>query len=349
MIRIMPNPPTSRDVARLAGVSQATVSYALTGRGTISAATRARVLQVAESVGYRPNLAARSMRTRRTGRLAVVSGPTLDHQVRVLAGAGEVATAAGYAVETRTVDGDVEERSVRVRELAAAGQHEGVLTLVPVLADVLTDTGAAVADRAGETVVVAEATFDEHMRSAGDLADAGPVAVFVETLLAAGHRRFLHVAGPDQYVSARARRDAYLAAIDRAAADPATADVVSLGVVGGTWSPEDARLAVQALPDDAPPLAVVAANDLLAAGVLRGAAERGWSAPGDVVVTGWDAAAMGAYLTPSLTTVDVDFTEAGRRAMRRLVAAVRGEPAPRQDAAVQRIVWRESTGPLTVA
>ncbi|WP_098465281.1 LacI family DNA-binding transcriptional regulator [Isoptericola jiangsuensis] len=342
----MPNPPTSRDVARLAGVSQTTVSYALTGRGTISAATRAHVLEVAASVGYRPNLAARSMRTRRTGRLAVVSGPTLDHQVRVLAGAGEVAAAAGYALETRTVDGTVEERTARVRELAAAGEHEGVLTLVPVLPDVLTDPAAPTGERPERTVVVAETTFDDHMRSVGDLADAGPVAEFVETLLAAGHRRFLHVAGSDQYASARARRDAYLAAVDRAAAGPATRDVVSLGVVGGTWSPEDARRAVHDLPSDAPPLAVVAANDLLAAGVLRGAAERGWSAPGDVVVTGWDAAEMGAYLTPSLTTVDVDFTEAGRRAMQRLVAAVRGEEPPPRGAAVARIVWRESTGPL---
>ncbi|WP_418276674.1 LacI family DNA-binding transcriptional regulator [Isoptericola jiangsuensis] len=341
----MPNPPTSHDVARIAGVSQATVSYALTGRGTISAATRERVLEVAESVGYRPNLAARSMRTRRTGRLAVVSGPTLDHQLRVLVGAGEIAAAAGYTTETHTVDGTIEERTDQVRALADARQHEGILTLVPVLPHVLTDVAAAPGERDGATVVVAEATFDEHMRSLGELADATAVGVFVEALLQAGHRRFLHVAGPDQFASARARRDAYLAAIERAATDPATADVVSLGVVGGSWSPEAARLALRALPDSAPPLAVVAANDLLAAGVLRGAAERGWTAPGDVVVTGWDDDAVGAYLTPSLTTVDVDFTEAGRRAMQRLLAAVRGDDPPERGAAVARIVWRESTGP----
>lgn len=342
----VPNPPTSRDVARIAGVSQATVSYALTGRGTISAATRARVLEVAESVGYQPNLAARSMRTRRTGRLAVVSGPTLEHQLRVLAGAAEVASAAGYTTETHTVDGTPAERTAAVRALAAAGQHEGILTLVPVSPDVLTDVSLPADARDGGTVVVAEATFDEHMRSLGDLADATAIGVFVDRLVGAGHRRFLHVAGPDQFASARARRDAYLAAVDRAATDPATADAESLGVVGGGWSPEVARRAVLDLPDDAVPVAVIAANDLLAAGVLRGAAERGWTAPGDVVVTGWDNAEMGAYLTPSLTTVDVDFTEAGRRAMRRLVAAVRGEDAPAPSASVQRIVWRESTGSI---
>lgn len=343
----VPNPPTSRDVARLAGVSQATVSYALTGRGTISAATRERVLQVAESVGYRPNLAARSMRTRRSGRLAVVTGATLDHQVRLLTGAGEVAEAAGYVMETHTVDGTLEERTARVRDLAASGQYEGVLTLVPVRPEALSDPSGSATPADGSAPVVAEATFDEQMRSLGNLADASAVEVLVRTLVAAGYRRFVHVAGPDHYASARARRDVYLASVARAAADPATPDVVSLGVVGGSWSGDDARRAVAEIPADAPPVAVIAGNDYLAAGVVRGAAERGWSVPDDLVVTGWDNFAMGALMMPSLTTVDVDFPEAGRTAMRRLVAAVRGEPRPEPGAPIHRIVWRESTGGIT--
>ncbi|MEU2201553.1 LacI family DNA-binding transcriptional regulator [Isoptericola sp. NPDC019482] len=338
----MSHPPTSRDVARLAGVSQATVSYALTGRGTISAATRARVLEVAESVGYRPNLAARSMRTRRSGRLAVVTGATLDHQLRLLTGAGEVAEAAGYAMETHTVDGTVEQRTARVRDLAASRQYEGVLTLVPVLPEVLSDPSAPADDDA--TPVVAEAAFDEQMRSLGDLADASTVEVFVAALVAAGYRRFVHVGGPEHFASARARRDVYLASVARAAADPATSDVVSLGVLSRSWSGDDARRAVAEIPADAPPLAVIAANDYLAAGVVRGAAERGWSVPGDLVVTGWDNFEMGALMMPSLTTVDVDFPEAGRTAMRRLVATVQGEPRPGPGAPIHRIVWRESTG-----
>lgn len=339
-------PPTSRDVARLAGVSQATVSYALTGRGTIAAATRERVLQVAESIGYRPNLAARSMRTRRSGRLAVVTGATLDHQLRLLTGAGEVAEAAGFVMETHTVDGTLAERTGRVRDLAASGQYEGVLTLVPVLPEALSDPSGS-ATPADETApVVAEATFDEQMRSLGNLADASAVEVLVGTLVAAGYRRFVHVAGPDHYASARARRDVYLASVARAAADPATPDVVSLGVISRSWSGDDARRAVAEIPADAPPFAVIAGNDYLAAGVVRGAAERGWSVPGDLVVTGWDNFAMGALMMPSLTSVDVDFPEAGRTAMRRLLAAVRGEPRPPAGAPIHRIVWRESTGDL---
>ncbi|PZR51877.1 LacI family transcriptional regulator [Xylanimonas oleitrophica] len=326
-----PPQPTSRDVARLAGVSQTTVSYALTGRGTISAATRERVQRVAESIGYRPNLAARSMRTRRSGRLAVVTGVTIDNHLRMVAGAGEVAQAAGYVTETHSVGGTVEDRTQHVLELAAARQHEGILTVAPVLPTALSDGTSG-------PVVVAATAFDDQMRTVGDLADASMIATFVTTLAAAGHRRFVHVAGSQHYASARARRDVYLAAVERSG-------VESLGVLGGeSWSAEAGRQAVLGLPDDAAPLVVVAGNDLVALGVLRGAAERGWSAPRDVVLTGWDNYEFGAYTTPSLTTVDVDFREAGRRAMHQLVATLRGEEPPSATAPLHRIVWRESTG-----
>lgn len=318
-------------MARLAGVSQATVSYVLTGKGAISPATREHVLKVAESIGYRPNLAARSMRTRRSGRLAVITGGVaVGNQMRMLSGASHAAHEAGYVMETSSVDGTLEDRTERVLELAAGGQYEGVLTFVPVLPEALSDGGDA-------PPVLAATAFDEQMRSAGELAQADLMEVFVHALVAAGHRRFVHVAGSLEFASARARRDTYLACVERH-------DVETLGVLEAHWSAESARQAVLALPDDTPPVAVLAANDMLAIGVMRAAAERGWSVPGDVVVTGWDNAAFGAYTMPSLTTVDVDFQAAGRHAMHLLIAALRGEAPPDRGPALQRIVWRESTG-----
>jgi DNA-binding LacI/PurR family transcriptional regulator len=311
------------------------VSYVLTGKGAISPATREHVLKVAESIGYRPNLAARSMRTRRSGRLAVITGVAIDPQLRMLTGASQVADDAGYVMETHSVDGTVEDRTERVLELTAGGQYEGILTFVPVLATALSDGSSA-------PPVLAATAFDEQMHSVGELADAGLLEVFVRTLFAAGHRRFVHVAGSQEYSSARARRDTYLACVESLGAE-------SLGVLGGEWSAESGRQAVLALPDDAPPVAVIAANDNLAVGVLRGAAERGWSVPGDVVVTGWDNPEFSAYTMPSLTTVDVDFQAAGRHAMQLLVAALRGDDPPPRGSALHRIVWRESTGNVSDA
>lgn len=323
-------PPTSHDVARLAGVSQATVSYALTGKGAISPETRARVQAAASALGYRPNLAARTMRSRRTGRLALVTGVGADNHMRMLTGAGEVADAEGYVMETLCLEGTVEDRTARVCELAAARQFEGILTFVSVEPEALSSSRDAVP-------VIAATTFDDRMRSVGEMADASLTGVFVAALAAAGYRRFVHVAGADDFASARTRRAVYLDSVERLGLE-------SLGVIGGDWPAECGRQAVLALPEGTPPLAVVAANDLLAAGVLRGAAERGWTVPGDLVVTGWDNYEFGSYTSPSLTTVDVDFREAGHRAMRRLIAVLRDEPEPRATEPLQRIVWRESSG-----
>ncbi|WP_344098745.1 LacI family DNA-binding transcriptional regulator [Myceligenerans crystallogenes] len=324
--------PNSHDVARAAGVSQSTVSYALSGKGTIAPRTRERVLAVAAELGYRPNLAARSMRTRRSGRVAVVTSTAAEVRMSMLSGAAEAAVEAGYAVDTHSVSGAAQDRTDRVVELARSGQVEGVLTFLPVVPDGLTtDDGAA--------PVVAVTALDERMRSTGELADASLLADVIAALVDARHRRFLHVGGPADFASARARRDVYVAETGR------HDDVESLGEIVGTWSPESGREAILALPDDAPPLAVIAANDHIALGVMRGASERGWQVPGDVVVTGWDGATFGAYTTPALTTITVDFREAGARAMRRLIAAIRDEPAPTPAAPLQQILWRESTGP----
>ncbi|MEE2048648.1 substrate-binding domain-containing protein, partial [Nocardiopsis tropica] len=119
----------------------------------------------------------------------------------------------------------------------------------------------------------------------------------------------------------------------------------SHGVVDGDWSAESGRDAVRSLAEDSGVTAVIAANDVVAAGVVRGALERGWGVPDDLSVTGWDNNPVGAYLSPALTTVDVDRERLGRDAMERLVASVRGTEPALSDGPLNRIVWRESTGP----
>lgn len=328
----MPGRVTSRDVARLAGVTQATVSYALSGKGSISAETRERVKAAAEVLGYQPNLAARAMRTRKTGRIAVVMGIPIYNPVSMLAGAGAAAKAEGFAMEVHSVDGDVNERSARIVELASSGQYEAVLSFVP--------TSPMVAGAVpGDVSFLTAASFDEQMHAAGELADAGPVEALIEELVALGHRRFLHVAGERGFASADGRVRVYTSTVARLG-------VESLGVVGHAWTGDAGADAMRALPDDAPPLAIIAANDLVAIGVMRGAAERGWSVPGDVSVTGWDNYDVSPFLWPSLTTVDNDRAGAGSRAMRRLIADMRGQDWPEtEEPTPGRIIWRESTAP----
>lgn len=322
---------TSRDVALLAGVAQATVSYALSGKGSISAETRERVRAAARQLGYQPNLAARAMRTRKTGRIAVVMGIPIYNPVQMLAGAGAAAKAEGFQMEVHSVDGGLEERSARIIELAGSGQYEAVLSFVPT-------SDAVAASMPSDVAFLTAASFDEEMHAAGELADAGAVATLIETLAAMGHTRFLHVAGERGYASADSRVRVFTSTVEKLGLE-------SLGVVGHAWTGQAGADAVRALPEEARPLAVIAANDLVAIGVMRGAAERGWSVPGDLSVTGWDNYDVGPFLWPSLTTVDNDRAEAGRVAMTRLIAALRGEQPDESIAPPRgRIIWRESTG-----
>lgn len=322
--------PTSRDVARLAGVAQSTVSYVLAGKGSVSAETRARVLRVAAEINYRPNLAARSMRTRRSGRLALVLPMLLYNPSRLLAGASTVAEQAGYTLEVQSVRGGVDDRRQRTEELVASGHFEGVLVLAQLGAD---DHSSAASD----TTVVALSQFDDEARVTGELVDAHPIAHIMEELAKSGHWRFLHISGHPTFASAQARKRAYLATVERLGLE-------SLGVVDGDWTGTCGEQAIDQLPDGSPSLAVIAANDISAAGAIRAASRRGWSVPDQVVVTGWDNVEMSEFLLPSLTTVNIDFQELGRRSMTRLVAAVRGEEPTIEQTPLQRVIWRESTG-----
>jgi len=323
--------PTSHDVAHLAGVSQSTVSFVFTGRPGISDATRERVLRAASELHYRPNLAARSMRTQRTGRLAVVVPIATMNPLTLLSGAIAAARDEGYVVEVVSLPDESGARDERLAELVDSGQYEGILSFTPLPT---LDGGAG--DNGGGPVVLSVAEFDDAMHMTGAFTDSRPIVEMIERLAAQGHRRFLHIAGPADFPSARSRRQAYLDAVSRLGLE-------SIGVVDGDWSGDSGADAIDALPSDAPPLAVIAANDLVATGAIRAATRRGWRLPAEVAVTGWDDHYQSAFLVPSLTTVSQDRERLGAHSMQRLMAAVRGTEAPARPDDLLTVVWREST------
>lgn len=318
--------PTSHDVARRAGVSQSTVSFVFTGRPGISEATREKVLRAASELHYRPNLAARSMRTQRTGRLAVVVPIATINPLTLLSGAIAAARDEGFVVEVVNLPEEPGARDERLAEVVDSGQYEGVLSFTPL----------AVVETGGDTIVLSVGEFDDAMHMTGAFTDSRPIAEMIEHLAARGHRRFLHIAGPADFPSARSRRQAYLDAVARLGLE-------SIGVVEGDWSGDSGAEALDALPSDAPPLAVIAANDLVATGAIRAATRRGWRLPAEVAVTGWDDHAQSAFLVPSLTTVSQDRERLGAYSMQRLIAAVRGAEPPDRPDDLLAVVWREST------
>lgn len=323
--------PTSRDVARLAGVSQSTVSFVYTGRDGVAPATRERVLQAASELNYRPNLAARAMRTQRTGRLAVVFPVSAPNPLSMLRGATLAAEKAGYVLEILSLPDNRDERAERVEELIDGGQYEGFLSFTPLPQRILN-----LSREAGPVVLWASA-FDDEMHATGVFTEAQPIVVMMERLVELGHRRFLHITGPLDFPSAVARRDAYLATVERLGLD-------SIAVIEGDWTSEVGLEVVRSLPEKTAPFALIAPNDSVAIGAMRAARLRGWSMPGDMSITGWDDIGTSAFLVPSLTSVVQDRALVGEHSMGRLIAAVRGEEEPEKPGEVHRVVWRESIG-----
>ncbi|TDE88790.1 LacI family transcriptional regulator [Occultella glacieicola] len=321
--------PTIREVAKHAGVSHQTVSRFLRDDPTLRPQTRKAVEDAVGALGYRPNLAARSMRTRRSGAVAIVL-PTMTGPERTVAAAVEEARSSGFRVEVIIgVDESAAALSARARDLLDSGQVEGVLSVAPIV---------AATDRAGAVIDTGE--YDQRMRAVEAVAgDVETMASLVRALADLGHRHLLHAAGPQGWNSAQLRLRGYLRAIEELG-------LTSHGEPAGDWHPETGIKAMATLDDDSPVTAVVAASDRIAAGVLSAAADRGWAVPDRISVTGWDDMLLMRYATPPLSTVVVDRETAGRHAMRRLIAAVRGEaepPAP--ETTLTRVTLRGSSGP----
>lgn len=327
--------PTSRDVARRAGVSQATVSLVMGDkwRGRVSARTAESVRAAAHELGYRPNLAARNLRLGLTRTaLLVVPALTSDFFARVHTGAARVAAEHDFGVvlypspegvgptpdpfgsAQASLDGVI---ASSMAPEALAALRGGGLPLVMLDSD---PTGR----RAAATV---------------NLDIAGGMRAAAGHLLRLGHRRVAHVpAAVDSWtfrVRARALRDT-LAGAGVAVSDTEPAE---LSVTGGL------RAAARILERGRPlPTALVCDDDLLAAGACKAARRLGLRVPDDVSVTGFDDLAVATAVEPELTTVRLPAEEIGASGMRALLTVLDGR-VPDAGVLPVELVTRGSTGP----
>ena len=329
--------PTIYDVARAAGVSHQTVSRLLKGDQGIKPANRERVMRALEELDYRPNLTARSLATRRSHRVAVLTQELgLVGPGEVVKGAAEEARLHGFVLDIFALD--VGDRANVEQGIRTVNQQDvaGILALAS------TDELRAAFDRAHFRIPVL-------MGGEGDEAAGGPplpvstvaIPALVDHLVGLGHRDFVHIAGPNKWVAARNRASAFENALKKHGMKLAR-------TVYGDWSAASGYQAVISLPADARFTVVCAANDQMALGAILALQERGLGVPTDVSVTGIDDIPEAAYLVPPLTTVHMNSEEQGRLAFRNLLAQINGEtPAP--IIVDGRVVLRKSTAACTPA
>jgi DNA-binding LacI/PurR family transcriptional regulator len=312
-------------------VSQSTVSLVLSGksRGRISATTEQAVRRAAEQLGYRPNVAARALRTglARTVGLVVrdVTHPFFGHTMR---GAQEAAWAAGYSVALVDVPRESDWQLAPVETLRA-GPVDGIIYF-----SVEPPRGGP----GGEHLVVIEASPEGVPWVRLDTESGSDAAL--GHLLELGHRRIGHLGSAVQWPTFEIRSERWRAALRSVGVEP------SDDLWAGTQLNFDdaARAAGELLDRRDPPTAIFCDDDIVAGGVYLAARERGLRIPADVSVVGFDDLDFAHVLDPPLTTVRADAERLGAEAFGTLAAGMTGERVGGKVLPVELVV-RESTGP----
>ena len=327
--------PTSRDVARAAGVSQAAVSLVLGDkwRGRVAETTAERVRTAARDLGYRPNLAARNLRLGHTRTvLLVVPVLTTEFFAGVYTGAARIAAEHGFGVVLYPSPEGI--GPARDPFHSAQAALDGVIAS-SMAADALT------AIRGDQLPLVMLDSDPRGSLGAAtvnlDIADG--VRQVADHLLTLGHRHFLHLAAdiPSWTFAVRAHELA-----TRLATVPGTA----LRTIYAPITIEGAQQATTAaLTGPGPhPTALVCDDDKLATGAYKAIRRLGLRIPDDLSVTGLDDLALATAIDPELTTVRLDAELFGERGMQALLAVLDGRTPTQGDIPVQLVV-RGSTAP----
>lgn len=283
---------TSRDVARLAGVSQATVSRAFSN-GNVSAKTLEKVLNAAKSVGYVPNLGARAMKTGRVDTIGVVVADLNNpFYPEILDALTDYLDAAGQKVALWNSDGPGNDAAL---EAINGGSVDGIIfttvteASAPLQAALTRHSPVVLINRIVDTLDCDQVSSDNA---------AGGAAV-ADYLLANGHTKIAFIGGPSSASTARDRRLGFSRRLHEL--DAPLPDEWSLQ---GPFSHDYGYSATEQLLSSAErPTAIFCSNDLIAFGALDAARASSIAVPDDLWVVGFDDIAMSAWPAFDLTTV----------------------------------------------
>lgn len=303
--------PTIQEVARIAGVSTATVSRTLSNSGVVAQATRAAVMEAVAATGYRANHAARSLRSRRSGSvIALVPNLANPFFSQILAGISSVLTPAGMGLLVADTQAGPDAEA-RLRHYLTGQIADGLIlfdgTLPP----------EALAIPGRPPVIMACEWLPADLPSVRVENRAG-AALAVAHLAEAGHRAIGHLTGPDGNVLTRTRRDGFEAAL----ACRGLARRADWIFEGDFTMDSGAMAAARWLALAERPTALFCASDEMACGFIAAVQRAGLSVPADVSVVGFDNIEVGGHVTPPLTTIRQPRTLIGERAAETLVEMI---------------------------
>src|SRR5579872_4527547 len=311
---------TIKDIARLAGVSKATVSRVLNQKLDVDPATRERILRIMEEQGFVPNIAASGLAGGRSRLLgALVPSLTWPLVPELMRGVAEVVGSTSYEIILYSIT-DVnheKDRSDVIDRIVGTHLVAGLIAVFP---------GASVKHLAE----LHSRDFPVVLIDDQEIPPEGTPWISIDNRLGAyeatrhlislGHRRIAHIQGPLKYQVSHDRYQGYCDALNEAgiALDPTL-------VMEGDFMPPSGRMCAETfftLPVNQRPTAIFAGSDYMAYGVIAAAKQHALRVPEDIAVVGFDDNPSSAHMDPALTTVRQPFYEMGRRASEILLALV---------------------------
>ncbi|WP_422064470.1 LacI family DNA-binding transcriptional regulator [Shimia sp.] len=335
--------PKLVDVARIAGVSTATVSRVLNDPSVVSESTRNAVLEAVKKTGYRVNRAARNLRTN-TSKTILALVPNISNPFfsNILSGLERELSAADYNL-LLSDSGDGPMTTEQIQGFVAAGHADGLIVLDGSIAlSDLEDTQAVFPNCPIVFVCEWVHGFKGHSVRSDN---AGGIRVLVDHLWELGHRRFGHLAGPSSNILSHERREGFEARLSELKGEVRPDWIVQcdFSIAGGLSAAE----VVKDLKDG--PTAWICASDQLAFGLISGLTRAGLRVPLEISVTGFDNIEMAEVFNPPLTTIHQHRNKLGHKAARCLLDQI-AQTSDTSDGDVHTLpvflVARESTGPV---
>jgi len=306
-----------REVARLAGVSVATVSRTLKSPERVLPQTRDKVNAAVEQAGYRPNLMAVQFRSRRTGNLVILV-PAIANTffARVISGAQRAAQAANYRLLLCDTQGR-EEIEREFAELVYNHQADGVIQL-----RAYDPFEAPCPNAEPPPIVNACEVIQGGPHPTISLDNRAAARAMTEHLIGLGHRRIGLIKGPKSSPLTRDRVAGYEDALRQAGidSDPALICHGDFSLKAG----DDGAAAMLQLPQR--PTALFCENDEMAIGALKRIKQQGLRVPEDISLVGFDDIPFARYCDPPLTTIAQPAEAFGQKAVEMLIALIEKKP-----------------------
>jgi LacI family transcriptional regulator, galactose operon repressor len=329
---------SARDVARLAGVSTATVSRALNLPGTVDPGTLSRVRAAIEKLRYVPHGAARALRSRKSDMIGAIV-PSFDYALyaRTTSSLQREADARGYALVLAAHYYDLPTEVRLTRQMVQHGVDAFMFVGLDHDAELF-----SLLDRYGRPYVLTWGVDASRLHPSIGFDNRAATYAMTRHLLELGHRRFALISAPSPGNDrARERGAGVRAALEAAGLSLAAADIRY-----GRIALDSGTGAMRELLARRPrPTAVIATNDVFAVGAMLACRDAGVRVPDDVSITGVDDTDLGATQTPALTSIRTPIVEIGRAAALQLVARLEGMPAELSQQLPFELVRRGSTGP----